>query len=80
MASGPSVTQEYREHFLPSNELAARWVELLKGIHSKSNQEEREREFLFVHGWLRGVADTGMLRAAHVPELRELAFKAVNHK
>lgn len=80
MASGASIAQEYREQFFPSMELAAKWVELLKGICSKSTQEEREREFLFVHGWLRGVADTGMLSAAHVPELRELAFKAVNHK
>jgi hypothetical protein len=36
MASGASIAQEYREQFFPSLELAAKWVELLKGICSKS--------------------------------------------
>jgi hypothetical protein len=65
-----------RLDLLPTPELASKWVYLLQSIREKATKEDREREFLFVHGWLRGLADAGLLSDATVPELRELAISA----
>lgn len=77
MKNDPNTVQEYREQYFPSSELAEKWVGLLKGIVAKTTPEERNREFLFVHGWLRGLADADLLNAADLPEVREIAIKAM---
>lgn len=76
MKNEPSSAHDTHADLFPTQELAAKWVMLLRGISSKPTPEERETEFLFVHGWLRGIADAGMLSVAAVPDLRELAIKA----
>jgi hypothetical protein len=80
LKSNPSIKLEFRESLLPTSELAAKWAHLLQGIRNKANKEEREREFLFVHGWLRGLADAGLLSDADLPELRELAINAAEKR
>jgi hypothetical protein len=65
-----------REELLPTQELATRWMQMLNGIRSKATKEEREREFLFVHGWLRGLVDAGILNDTTLADLRELAISA----
>lgn len=65
-----------RMELLPTPELAAKWLALLESIREKATKEERRREFLFVHGWIRGLADAGLLSDATVPDLRELAISA----
>lgn len=69
-----------RMDLLPTPELSAKWVALLESIREKATKEERRRQFFFVHGWIRGLADAGLLSDAAVPDLRELAICACTKK
>jgi hypothetical protein len=69
-----------KAELLPTKELALKWMALLQELQDEREQTVRDRQFLFMHGWLRGLVDAGKLGIADLPELRELAFRAAHGK
>ena len=73
-------THDFKQHtlatLLPNSKLAEKWVALLTTLRGESSAEERDRQFLFAHGWLRALVDAELLSNANLSELRELLIAA----
>jgi len=67
-----SASNEY----LPEGEISERWAFLLEAMEAESKDEDREKRFLYTHGYLRGLADAGLVTAVGLEELREELIKA----
>jgi hypothetical protein len=65
-----------RADLLPSGPLRVKWCQLLDAKRKEPDAAQRELQFQFAHGWLKGLEDGGILSHADLPELRELLITA----
>lgn len=59
-----------RAELLPK-ELTYKWTAFMEELATKKYPEKRERDFLFLHGWLAGLVDAGAISYSARDELRE---------
>jgi len=59
-----------RAELLPK-ELAHKWTDFMEELATKVDPAKRERDFLFLHGWLAGLVDASVISYSARDELRK---------